>query len=123
MTNTDITDTTGLREIYKQAAKASRERAVHRLRPGWWVFTCGPLDGLYGTWLHIIATREYRHPDTGELATTLTVAQHAGHDDPGWPWPRDNAITTPSTAIAWCLSPVGALRVGLASTDSTSGKD
>jgi hypothetical protein len=86
------------------AAKLAKERRLHQVRPGWWVFSYGPRD-LLGSWGEVTATTQFVDPGTGRPHTRLTVVDRTTG--------RRHEIEQVSGYPAWCCTPAEARRAGL----------
>ena len=91
------------RSIAQNAAmKASRERRLAQVRPGWWVFSYGPTD--LGSFEKVTATTTFTDPAANRATVRLTVIDPAG---------RRVEIENVGGHPTWCVTTAEARRTGL----------
>lgn len=91
------------RSIAQHAAiKATRERRLTQVRPGWWVFSYGPTD--LGSLGEVTATTTFTDPATNRAMVRLTIADPDG---------RRVEIENVGDYPTWCVTTAEARRAGL----------
>jgi hypothetical protein len=102
-TRTATTGAATRRAVERAAARLAKERRIQQVRPGWWVFSYGPLD--LGSWGKVTAALQFTDPTTGRPSTRLTVVDSATG--------RQHEVQHVNGFPAWCCTPAEARRAGL----------